>query len=88
MVKLKSGREVELRPLTIREKFQLRKTAVEYASDSKAMYNPEESLNLVCLAAVKTDDELDKEGWTVQEVDECAMLILQESNMTENEKKK
>ena len=88
MVKLKSGREVELRPLTIREKFQLRKTAVEYASSSEAMYNPEESLNLVCLATDKTDDELDKENWTVQEVDECAMLILEQSNLSEKVKKK
>ena len=87
MIKLKSGREVELRPLTIREKFQLRRTAVEYASDHKSQYNPEESLNLVCLVTGKTDEEIDKEQWTVDEIDDCAFVILKEMNMNETQKK-
>jgi len=87
MVKLKSGREVELRPLTIREKFQLRKEAVEYASKNDAMYNPESSLDLVCKCTGKSDEELEKEEWTVDDVDECAMIIIKSANMTESQKK-
>ena len=34
------------------------------------------------------DDQLDKDGWTVADVDECAAIIIKDSQLTETVKKK
>ncbi len=87
-VKLKSGREVELKPMTIRQKFQLRSKALEIYEKKGISFDPETSLDLVITCTGFSDEELDKQGWTVSEVDECASIILQDSQLSETDKKK
>jgi hypothetical protein len=88
MVKLKSGREVELKPLTIRQKFELRSRALEAYEKKGISFDPMFSLDLVTMCTDLTDDQLDKDGWTVADVDECASLILKDSQLADTDKKK
>lgn len=88
MVKLKSGREVELQPLNIRQKFQLRSKALVAYEKTGVAYDPEYSLDLVSMCTGLSDDDLDKEGWTVSDVDECAAIIIKDSQLSETVKKK
>ena len=88
MVKLKSGREVELKPMTIRQKFQLRSDALEAYEKKGTSFDPLISLNLVAMCTGLNDEQLDEQGWTVTEVDECAAIILKDSQLAEEDKKK
>ena len=88
MVKLKSGREVDLKPMTIRQKFQLRSKALALHESSGISFDPEMSLDLVVMCTEFDDEKLDADGWTVSEIDECAAIILKDSQLSETDKKK
>ena len=88
MTKLKSGREVELKPMTIRQRFQLRSKALQLHESNGISYDPEMSLDLVTMCTGLNDVQLDADGWTVADVDECAAIILKDSQLTDVDKKK
>ena len=88
MARLKSGREIELKPLTIRQKFKMRDDAMQMYNKTGLTWSYEYMLDLVESTLGLSDEEVEKQGWTGEELDECAAEIIKMSQITEIDKKK
>ena len=88
MVKLKSGREVDIKPLTMRQKFKMRDDAMQMYNKTGLTWSYEYMLDLVESTLGLSDEEVEKQGWAGEELDECAAEIIKMSQITEIDKKK
>ena len=86
MVKLKSGREVELKPLTFRQKLRLTDTSFNLFQETGRGWSFESMLDIVQMATGLSDKEM--EDWEVSELDECAAEIIKDNTLSEFDKKK
>lgn len=86
MVKLKSGREIELRGLTFREKIPIKDTYYGAAFTTGNLSHSMYSLCVQALSGIGIKDK-DLESYTDEEIFEAGQWVLMESDLIESQKK-
>ena len=85
-MKLSSGREVEVRTLTVRERQAYRDKALRLNKEHGIAWSCEDNLDLVQLVTGLDDEKM--ADWKDVEIDECAAEIIKGSFLDELDKKK
>ena len=86
MVKLKSGKEVETKLLTLRQRARIKDMSVAANNKMGVVWSFENNLDLVLMATGLKEVELN--DWSEEEIDETAAYIFTENFPTELNKKK
>lgn len=86
MVKLKSGKEVETKLLTLRQRARIKDMSVAANNKMGVVWSFENNLDLVLMATGLKEVELN--DWSEEEIDEVAAHIFSENFPTELDKKK
>jgi len=86
LVKLKSGKEVETKLLTLRQRARIKDMSVAANNKMGVVWSFENNLDLVLMATGLKEVELN--DWSEEEIDEVAAHIFSENFPTELDKKK